>query len=105
MDRSKTGEISLVRVKGSSELVFYYFLLALMALIVLAPLYWIFTSTLKNKTEMFEAVSLIPKRFTLSNYISLLRETSYVRWFLNSLLVAVGFTLLGVFFCSLGVSI
>ena len=102
MDKSKIGELSLDRVKGSSELIFYYFLLALIALIVLAPFYWIFTSTLKNKTEMFEAVSLIPKRFTLSSYISLLTETTYVRWFLNSLLVAVGFTLLGVFFCSLG---
>jgi len=102
MEGRKAGKIRLGRAKELGELTFYYFLLALMALVVLAPLYWIFTSSFKPRGDMFGEVTLIPRHFTIRNYLNLFTETSYARWFINSLIVAVSFTALGVFFCSLG---
>ena len=51
------------------------------------PFVWMLASSLKRAQDIY-SLSLVPPDPTLGNYTTVLRETSYVRWFGNSLLVA-----------------
>ena len=51
------------------------------------PFIWMIASSLKRAQDIY-TLALIPPDPTLDNYLTVLRETSYVRWFANSLFVA-----------------
>jgi len=79
-----------------------YAVLILFLLFTLAPFYWAVAASLKLPQELFAPQpSLIPRHPVMQNYVALFRQTELPRWMLNSAIVAVGSTLLGVFFCSL----
>ena len=68
-----------------------YALLVLLALIFLVPLFWMVSTSLKPKSQLFSAqIYWIPKTLTLKNYTDLLSNTATPvgRWFVNSLGVA-----------------
>ena len=74
-----------------------YALLVLLALIFLVPLFWMVSTSLKPKSQLFSAqIYWIPKTLTLKNYTDLLSNTATPvgRWFVNSLGVATAVTLL-----------
>jgi multiple sugar transport system permease protein len=74
-----------------------YALLVLLALIFLIPLFWMLSTSLKPKAQLFSAqIYWIPKTITLKNYTDLLanQSTPVGRWFINSLGVATAVTLL-----------
>lgn len=62
------------------------------------PVVWAFFTSFKSKDEIISSsFSLIPKKFTLANYIELLsanEQTPVLTWFFNSLVISVGETLL-----------
>jgi multiple sugar transport system permease protein len=60
----------------------------LVSLIFLFPLYWIVTSSLKTRVDIFALPPLIVFEPTLVNYVTLL-QTPFVRHFGNSLIVSV----------------
>jgi len=63
----------------------------LLVAFVAFPLVWMFTSSLKGPAEMFSATpSLIPHHVTLENYKTLLDHTNFRRWFLNTIIIAIG---------------
>lgn len=62
-------------------------ILFLGGLMMIFPFVWMVASSLKNAQDIY-TLSLIPPDPTLSNYQTVLQETSYIRWFANSLLVA-----------------
>ncbi len=65
-------------------------LLALLFLVV-APFYWIFSSSVKLPQEIIASTpTLIPQSFTLQHYDSLLASSPFLRYLLNSLFVALG---------------
>ncbi len=70
--------------------------LLLVALVVLAPILWMITASLKNPN----AVTAYPPQFffspTLRNYATLLRAMPFARDALNSVVIASGATLLGI---------
>lgn len=72
-------------------------LLALSVLWII-PVVWAFFTSFKSKNEIISSgFSLIPNKFTLSNYIELLgsnEQTPVLTWFVNSLIISVGQTLL-----------
>ena len=69
----------------------------------LAPLYWMITTSLKETSEVYgEGVTLWPSKPTLENYRVLFAETNFLTYFRNSLLVALGTTLLSLIFAALG---
>lgn len=58
-------------------------------LIVLLPLVWMFFSSFKPNTELFERPpQLLPKVWTVTHYIELWNFTSFPRYFLNTFMVA-----------------
>ncbi len=67
----------------------YAFLIALLVL-VLFPFYWMTVTSLKSENQMRSLVSMFwPSPFVLDNYRQLLAQTDFVKWFGNSVMVAV----------------
>ncbi|MCL2052623.1 MAG: ABC transporter permease subunit [Lachnospiraceae bacterium] len=65
-----------------------YFVLIIVAIIVVYPLLWIIGTSF-NPTNSISRISPIPENATLANYTRLLRDTEYIRWFINTGYVAV----------------
>ncbi|BDP43726.1 hypothetical protein DAETH_36950 (plasmid) [Deinococcus aetherius] len=81
-----------------------FVLLALQALLFLAPLYWMLSTSFKPEIDtLAQPVQWWPARPTLDNYRDVLSnpDTNILRWTLNSALVALLTTLLTVALCVL----
>lgn len=65
-----------------------YVELIIVAIVVIYPLIWLVGTSL-NAVKGIARINPIPDKVTLANYIRLIKETSYVRWFLNTGYVAV----------------
>lgn len=89
------------KVKLGLQKVGIYILLILTAGAFLFPFYWLLLNTFKRKEEIFGKPSFIVEDFTLVNYSRLVRETKFLLWYQNSVVIAIGFTFLALFFCSL----
>src|SRR5688500_18540381 len=79
---------------------FLYLILLLVGLGMIFPFLWMVSSSLKHAKDIY-SLALIPPDPTLANYRHVLEETSYVRWFANSLVVATITTASVAFFDSL----
>src|SRR5215467_15263245 len=77
--------------------------LLLMVLWTAIPFYWMIATSLKHDKEIygFEA-TLIPQRPTLANYATVFRETPYLLYLRNSVVVAVGSTVVSMIIAVLG---
>lgn len=75
-------------------------LLLIGGLIMVTPLLYMFSTSLKSAGQVYD-LRLVPASPTLDNYIKVLSDGRFVRWFLNSTLVATLVTLSNVFFDSL----
>lgn len=96
MPSTRAGQDRLYRAIGAAVLV-------VLILWTLGPLYWMVTTSLKETAEVYgEGVTLWPRNPTLENYRILLQETNFPIYFRNSLIVALGTTLLSLVFASLG---
>jgi arabinogalactan oligomer/maltooligosaccharide transport system permease protein len=74
-----------------------YSLLVLFSIFAIYPLTQIFTVSLRPGNQLLSvSLALIPEGATLENYKKLFLETDYLRWLLNSTLIALTVTLTGV---------
>ncbi len=74
-----------------------YLVLGMVALLVILPLLWMLSTSLKPKAQWFtREIHWLPITFTLDNYRALFANanTPIVRWFFNSLFVASATTVL-----------
>ena len=60
-----------------------YFLLGIISLIVIFPVIWIVSASLRPGTSIF-GTDIFPKRITFSHYVELF-STDYQRWYMNTL--------------------
>ncbi|GLV59910.1 sugar ABC transporter permease [Dictyobacter sp. S3.2.2.5] len=77
-----------------------YIVLIFIALLIILPLLWMLSTSLKPKAEWFlQQIYWIPKRFTWKNYTDLFNnpDTPIGRWFVNSLGIAAVSTVLTLF--------
>ena len=92
------AQVAVRRPPGRAlRLVGIYIVLILVALIILIPLLWLLSTSLKPKNELFtNTIQWIPITPTLDNYTRLFanQQTPVGRWFLNSLAIASITTLL-----------
>ena len=79
---------------------FLYLILLVGGLGMIFPFVWMVTSSLKHAADIY-TLSLIPSSPTLENYREVFAKTEYVRWFLNSIVVAAVTTASVAFFDSL----
>ena len=75
-------------------------LLFIGGLIMVTPLAFMFSTSLKTAGQVYD-LKLIPSAPTLANYTTILADGRFMRWFFNSMFVAVVVTLSNVFFDSL----
>jgi multiple sugar transport system permease protein len=64
-----------------------YLILLAGGLMMIFPFVWMVISSLKSASEIY-TLSLVPPNPSLGNYREVLNETPFIRWFVNSLLVA-----------------
>ncbi len=101
-------ELSQVRADAAAREVrkrraarwFLYLILLIGGLGMIFPFVWMIASSLKSAQDIY-SLSLNPPSPTLDNYRTVLQDTSYVRWFLNSLGIAAVTTASVAFFDSL----
>jgi multiple sugar transport system permease protein len=85
-------------VKGVGNVV-----LLLMLLWTAIPFYWMIATSLKPDKEIYGyEATLIPQNPTLMNYVRIFHETPYLLFFRNSVIVAVGSTVLSIIIGCLG---
>ncbi|HID53018.1 MAG TPA: carbohydrate ABC transporter permease [Anaerolineae bacterium] len=77
-----------------------YFLLTLGGLTMVIPFIWMISTSLKPASEIYQG-NFFPNAATLNNYRTVLLETPFLRWYLNSFIVATISTASVVFFDSL----
>ena len=89
------GVAASSRFMGTLVKVFTYLFLAVMALVVLFPFYWMIISSLKTEVEFRQTVPTFwPQRLMLRNYFDAFNTASLSTLFLNTLYVGVVSTLL-----------
>jgi multiple sugar transport system permease protein len=97
--RAATGEreraeaqVEVRRPPGRAlRLVGIYLLLALVALLIMLPLFWLLSTSLKPARDLFSnTIEWIPRTVTFDNYTKLFenQQTPVGRWFVNSLAIA-----------------
>lgn len=76
--------------KTKSHRVFIWFTTIVLALIILFPVFWIFTSSITEKELLFTTpVTYFPENPTLQNYFTLFKEVDVSGLAFNTLIVAV----------------
>ena len=81
------------KIKEIIITVLLYSQLVIISLLVLIPILWIIGSSF-NPGATLASATMFPENPTLRHYIALFNETNYLRWYRNTLLVAVLHTLL-----------
>ncbi|AVR01168.1 sugar ABC transporter permease [Oceanobacillus iheyensis] len=64
------------------------------------PFIWMLSTSLKAPMDIFN-LNIIPDSPTLANYIQILEESMFIKWFLNSIIIAVITTISVIFFDTL----
>ncbi|WP_432288893.1 carbohydrate ABC transporter permease (plasmid) [Aminobacter sp. BA135] len=95
---TQTPALSHANVKPGRILA--WTLLFIGGLIMVTPLAFMFSTSFKTAGQVYD-LKLIPAAPTLANYIAILADGRFMRWFFNSMFVAVMVTLSNVFFDSL----
>jgi multiple sugar transport system permease protein len=76
--------------------IIYYIIITIFAFVMIYPLLWLFASSFKPHAEIFQYMtSLIPKNFTLENYIEGWKGfggITFATFFKNSFILATGVT-------------
>ncbi|MEM7025771.1 MAG: carbohydrate ABC transporter permease [Pseudomonadota bacterium] len=96
----------MFRTKASIDR-FYHglgsFILLVLILWTLAPLYWMITTSIKESSEIYGAgITLWPENPTLDNYRILFAETNFGTYFINSVIVALATSALSLALAALG---
>jgi ABC-type glycerol-3-phosphate transport system permease component len=82
-----------------------YLILAIISVaIAFLPVYITFIGSFVSMGDLFTPVLIkhfLPSSLTLKNYVQLFYNTPYLRWLFNSTFIAVVYTILGLFLCSL----
>lgn len=89
MDKEYYDKYSLKKTSPIGKILIYIFL-AVWTVINLFPIYWMFTFSLKDNSEIFGAnVAGLPTKWLWSNYVSAWNTGDMPRFFINSILVTV----------------
>ena len=91
----QTKEVKLKSYKASqrTSLILSYIALAILAIIWLYPILWIFLNSIRTEYESGQLVGIvvshyIPHAIGFDNFRALFTETLFPRWFLNTLFVS-----------------
>jgi len=83
------------KTRSNIGLILSYLFLFLMIIIVVLPVFWIFTSSLNQGSSLYSS-SIIPDKPTFIHYKELFTETRFPTWYINSIKVGLASSLLSV---------
>lgn len=70
-------------------------MLGVALLVVLAPLFWMFSTALRPQTQLFDLpTSLLPQNLTLEAFRRVISGSNFLTWYMNSILVSAGVVML-----------
>ncbi len=73
-----------------------HIVLVIMLIVILFPAAWVL-STSFSAVNTLQTSSLFPTAFTIDNYVKLIKETPFLTWMKNSLIICVSSTLIALF--------
>ena len=85
----------------TGEKIIYYTLLVILAVIIIFPIYYMITISLKIPRDIYRTPSLLPLNATLNNYVELFTKMNFATNIRNSIIVAGAATTVSVFISSL----
>ncbi|HAJ95394.1 MAG TPA: ABC transporter permease [Actinobacteria bacterium] len=89
----------MIYKRYTTRAIILFMVVGIMSLVALFPFYWMIISSFRTNAEIFSTqLNLIPDSFIFKNYIDLITTTNFSRWILNSIIIAVSTTILGLFF-------
>lgn len=90
------------RLRGNAVTLVTYLLLAITAFVVLLPIFWMLSTSLKTPREVFDLpIEWIPSNPVWENYPEAYDRIDFTRYFINSLIVACSVTFLHVLLASM----
>lgn len=99
-EREAVGRVSSQKRQDKTTQLISYLLLALGGLTMVVPFVWMIATSLKPVTEIYQG-NFLPLLPTFDNYRTVIFDTPFPRWYLNSIIVATISTTSVVFFDSL----
>ncbi|MCB0141205.1 MAG: carbohydrate ABC transporter permease, partial [Caldilineaceae bacterium] len=75
----------------------FYTLLVLLAIVILFPIYYMISISLKLPKDIYRTPSLLPRNATLQNYVDLFGKMHFLINIRNSIIVAGSATIISVF--------
>ena len=79
-----------------------YAVLIITSLLMIAPFLWMISSSLKLEKEVFEVpIKWIPEKFQWTNFAEVFERGPFLRYYLNTVVIAVSVTVLQIVTCSL----
>ena len=105
MRNADKGTVSFIRSKksaGTIAKVFMYAILLLWGVLIIIPLYWMLTSSIKPTSTLLSIPpELFPRQITFQHYMTMFSVELMPRWFFNSVFVTGAIILLSVVFDSM----
>ncbi len=99
---TKTIRSTRVRVMRTSTITITNVILFAGVIVIAVPYLFMILDSLKPQSEIFSyPVTLLPSKPYFLNYQKLFTETLYLRWYLNTVIVATSRTLLSLLLCTL----
>jgi len=96
------NKLSFRRRKSVRKALFYTILISGL-LVIVFPLFWMFSTAFRPPAEMFSRpIPYLPKSFTLTHFETLLYDSNFLLYYKNSIIVAVGVVLLTTVTATLG---
>jgi oligogalacturonide transport system permease protein len=91
------------KTKKKINLAFSYVVIFIIGFALLYPIIWMFFATFKTNDEIFGSTALLPKSFSLQNFIDGWNGTviPYSKYFLNTALLVIPTTIFTLISCSL----
>jgi multiple sugar transport system permease protein len=100
---TRVGASEQVRASGGVRwrLVITYTVLLLIAVLIIFPIYWMVTISLKTPRDIYRAPSLVPHTITWDNFRTLIQKKHFLTNIRNSVIVASCTTVTSVFISAL----
>src|SRR5450759_2798828 len=96
-EAERTYRPSGIRWQFALDRALTYLLVAIFLFVVLLPFYWIFISSITPKYQMFSIPPrYFPRQVTFDNYLNMARAIPYAGYLGNSLIFALGSSLVSV---------
>ncbi|MFQ5821292.1 MAG: carbohydrate ABC transporter permease [Candidatus Heimdallarchaeota archaeon] len=89
------------RIAGLVRRIWIHILLLIIGFVVLMPFFWMITTSLKPPALIHVPPHLIPTRFYWQNYVISLETAPFGRYYLNTIIVALGIVIGQLFLSSL----